>query len=308
DFHVTGVQTCALPISLPRHGCGTPRPPARALGRRAADRPAQLQPSPRRTRCRAGARPRQPRHRTGPDHCRPRALGPDLRALRRHPPRDAGLRTRAGRARQRALPHRRGFPGMGACALGRPGLHDLAGVQEDLHGRTQRPGRCRGAVRAARGPAARGGRDTSRLRGTTMNVAVHGPTLRPLPPVAAGVDAALADIDAGLDWLLALTPLGTDALWDEFEASGHARVSPLRYAEPALDLDAMRRRLLELPVERIESPLLAGVLAEKQRELDRMIELVRLRGTEGFVSASIDLFAGVEPGLLELAHATPDGV
>ena len=141
-----------------------------------------------------------------------------------------------------------------------------------------------------------------------MNVAVHGPTLRPLPPVAAGVDAALADIDAGLDWLLALTPLGTDALWDEFEASGHARVSPLRYAEPALDLDAMRRRLLELPVERIESPLLAGVLAEKQRELDRMIELVRLRGTGGFVSASIDLFGGVEPGLLELAHAILDGV
>src|SRR5690606_31890361 len=231
-----------------------------------------------------------------------------LRALRRHPPRDAGLRTRAGRARQRALPHRRGFPGMGACALGRPGLHDLAGVQEDLHGRTQRPGRCRGAVRAARGPAARGGRDTSRLRGTTMNVAVHGPTLRPLPPVATQVDAALVDIDAGLDWLLALTPLGTDALWDDFQASGHFRVAPLRYAEPALDLDAMRRRLLELPIERIESPLLAGVLGEKQRELDRMIELVRLRGTDGFVSASIDLFGGVEPGLLELAHAILDGV
>ena len=63
-----------------------------------------------------------------------------------------------------------------------------------------------------------------------MNVATHASTLQPLPPVAAGVDAALADIDAGLDWLLALTPLGTDARWDEFEASGHARVSPLRYA------------------------------------------------------------------------------
>ena len=131
---------------------------------------------------------------------------------------------------------------------------------------------------------------------------------RALPPVAAGVDAALADIDAGLDWLLALTPLGTDALWEEFAASGHARVSPLRYAEPALELSAMRKRLLDLPVECIESPLLAGVLGEKQRELDRMIELVRLRGTQGFVSASIDLFGGVEPGLLELAHAILDGV
>jgi uncharacterized protein (TIGR02421 family) len=126
--------------------------------------------------------------------------------------------------------------------------------------------------------------------------------LRPLPPVAAEVDIALAAIDAELDWLLALNPLGTDALWADFDANGRSRVSPLRYAEPALDLAAMRKRLLGLPVDRIESPLLAGVLAEKQRDLDRTIELVRLRGTEGFIGASIDLFGGVEAGLLELAN------
>lgn len=127
-------------------------------------------------------------------------------------------------------------------------------------------------------------------------------TLQPLPPVADEVDAALAGIDAELDWLLALDPLGSDALWDEFDASGRVHVSPLRYAESVLDLDAMRRRLLALPVQAIESPLLAGVLSEKQRELDRTIELLRLRGTDGFVGASIDLFGGVEAGLLELAN------
>ena len=125
--------------------------------------------------------------------------------------------------------------------------------------------------------------------------------VRPLPPVAAEVDLALAEIDASLDWLLTLTPLATDALWDEFDASGRTRVVQLRYAEPPDGLDTMRKRLFDLPVERIESPLLAGVLSEKQRELDRMIELVRLRGTEGFVAASIDLFGGVEAGLLALA-------
>ena len=125
---------------------------------------------------------------------------------------------------------------------------------------------------------------------------------RPLPPVAADVDAALLAIDAELDWLLALNPLGTDALWDEFEASGRTRVSPLRYAEPVLDLDAMRRRLLSLPVDRIESPLLAELLAEKQRDLGHTLDLVRLRGTGAFTQASIDLFGGVEPELLELAR------
>ncbi|MGY0559297.1 flavohemoglobin expression-modulating QEGLA motif protein [Luteimonas sp. A277] len=125
---------------------------------------------------------------------------------------------------------------------------------------------------------------------------------QPLPPVAAEVDTSLAAIDAELDWLLALTPLGTDALWEAFEAADRTRVPALRYAEPVLDLETMRKRLGELPVEKIESPLLAGVLREKQRELERMIELVRLRGTDGFVTASIDLFGGVEAGLLELAE------
>ncbi|NLB57690.1 MAG: DUF1704 domain-containing protein [Gammaproteobacteria bacterium] len=135
-----------------------------------------------------------------------------------------------------------------------------------------------------------------------MSAANAPQATRPLPPVAAEVDAALAALDAELDWLIALTPLGTDALWEDFDASGRTRVAPLRYAEPVLDMDAMEQRLGELPVERIESPLLKGVLAEKQRELERMIELVRLRGTDGFVTASIDLFGGVEAGLLELAN------
>jgi uncharacterized protein (TIGR02421 family) len=127
------------------------------------------------------------------------------------------------------------------------------------------------------------------------------PPLRALPPVAADVDAALLAMDAELDWLLALNPLGTDALWEEFDASGRRRVSPLRYAEPVLDLDSMRRRLLELPIDRIESPLLAGLLGEKQVDLARTIELVRLRGSEGFIAASIELFGDVEPSLRELA-------
>ena len=138
--------------------------------------------------------------------------------------------------------------------------------------------------------------------GTPATNATATPALQPLPPVAAEVDAALVAIDAELDWLLALNPLDSDALWDHFDASGRTEVPSLRYAEPATDLHAMRRRLFALPTERIESPLLAGVLEEKQRDLDRTIELVRLRGTDGFLGASIELFGGVEAGLLELAN------
>jgi uncharacterized protein (TIGR02421 family) len=133
-------------------------------------------------------------------------------------------------------------------------------------------------------------------------VRAAAPTTRELPPIAAHVDAELAGMDMRIDWLLALSPVGNDAMWDAFEASGRREEPVLRYKDLGLDLRATRRRLLDLPVEDIESPLLSGLLAEKQRELDRQIELVRLRGTDGFVNASLDLFGGVEPSLHHLAE------
>jgi hypothetical protein len=126
----------------------------------------------------------------------------------------------------------------------------------------------------------------------------HAPTPRPLPPIAARVDAELAKLDAGLDWLLALSPIGNQALWNAFEDSGRTAIPPLRYIDLELDLHEARERLHALPVEEVESPLLSGLLAEKQRELERQIELVRLRDTDGFINASLDLFGGVEPRLL----------
>ena len=125
---------------------------------------------------------------------------------------------------------------------------------------------------------------------------------RSLPPIAAKVDRALVDLDAEIDWLLALNPVGVDELWTGFEASGRKTLPPLRYVERDVDLHAARERLLALPVEEIESPLLSGLLAEKQRELERQIELVRLCGTDGFINASLDLFGDVSPSLLTLAR------
>lgn len=127
--------------------------------------------------------------------------------------------------------------------------------------------------------------------------------VRELPPVAARVDLELARMDAEINWLLALSPIHNDTLWDGFKESGYQRIGALRYAPLHLDLHASREALLALPVEKIESPLLSALLSEKQRELDRQIELIRLRGTDGFLNASLDLFGGVEPRLSKLARS-----
>src|SRR5690606_16955819 len=289
---------------LLRHGRGAHRATPGALGDGAADRPAQLQPPPRRRRRRTCTAGGESRHRARPEHGCPRRLAPGRRPLRRRAAAHAGARPHPRRARQRALADRRPFPGVGVRPLGRARVHHLARVQEDLHGRVDRPGGHRRPARPAAGPARGGRADPPGVPEAAVNAAAppRHREGRELPPVAAQVDAALLGMDAGLDWLLALNPLGTDALWREFEASGHARVSPLRYAEPVLDLDAMRRRLLALPMDRIESPLLAGLLGEKQRDLVHVLDLVRLRGTAAFIDASVALFGTVEPELLALAR------
>lgn len=132
--------------------------------------------------------------------------------------------------------------------------------------------------------------------------------VRPLPPVAAEVDAALMRMDGEIDWLMLLSPIHNDRLWSEFEASGRTRIPGFEYRECEVDLHAQRERLLALPMENVESHLLQGLLSEKQRELDRQLELVRLRGTDGFIGASIDLFGDVEPSLLSLAREILDQV
>lgn len=141
-----------------------------------------------------------------------------------------------------------------------------------------------------------------------MSLSTTDAGLTRLPPVAAHVDAELARMDGEIDWLLALSPIHNDRLWKAFQDSGRRSIPALEYADIGLDLPSARKALLALPMERIESPLLEGLLLEKQRELDRQIELIRMRGTEGFITASIDLFGGVEPRLLSLARQILDSV
>lgn len=118
-----------------------------------------------------------------------------------------------------------------------------------------------------------------------------------LPPVTEYVDTQMLQICEEFDWLKAVTPVDTDALWERFSAGGCRAPPRFVYPEPGIDLDEARASLLALPIHEIEEPVFMALLAEKQRELDRQLELVELRGTDGFLQASIDLFGVAAPAL-----------
>jgi uncharacterized protein (TIGR02421 family) len=124
-----------------------------------------------------------------------------------------------------------------------------------------------------------------------------------LPPIARRVDRALCDIDDRVDWLDALSPLHSQALWRAFEQSRFTVLPEPAYPPVDQDLAEIRRRLLDLPVDQVELPAVKALLWEKQHEIDRQIELIRLRGTPGLLIASIDFWGDAEPDLLKLAEA-----
>lgn len=117
------------------------------------------------------------------------------------------------------------------------------------------------------------------------------------------VDEELARMDGQIDWLTRLTPVNINAIEAAFVASGYRHMPDSEYGEGlSNDAPRLRRELFALPVEQIENPLVEALLIEKQRELDRQIELVRMRDRDGFILASVDLFGSVDEQLLDQAH------
>jgi uncharacterized protein (TIGR02421 family) len=121
-----------------------------------------------------------------------------------------------------------------------------------------------------------------------------------LPPIAREVDQALCDIDDRVDWLVALSPLHGQGLWRAFEKSGFTRMPDLTYPPLDPELPEIRQRLLSLPVDAVELPAVAALLWEKQREIDRQIELIRLRNSPGLLVASVDFWGEAD---FELVHS-----
>jgi hypothetical protein len=121
-------------------------------------------------------------------------------------------------------------------------------------------------------------------------------------------DRALAEIGASFDVLLAVTPVNTDAAWEEFERSGRAQAPTLRYRMLALDPELGKRRLYDLPLDRLEDPVLAQLLRDKRRELDRQLGLLEDRDTPRFLHGSLQLYEPVDDALLAEAVAILDAL
>jgi uncharacterized protein (TIGR02421 family) len=143
----------------------------------------------------------------------------------------------------------------------------------------------------------------ARVQTPTTPAHFHAMGRRYLVRAVREADHALAEISSTFDFLLAVTPVNIDDAWQEFDKSGRKTTPVLRYRMLEVDPAIGKRQLYDLPLDRLEDPVLAQLLHDKRRELDRQLGLLEDRDTPLFVHGSVQLYGAVDDALLAEAEA-----
>jgi uncharacterized protein (TIGR02421 family) len=116
-------------------------------------------------------------------------------------------------------------------------------------------------------------------------------------------DHELCRIGSSFDFLLDVTPVNSASAWEDFCAGGRKNPPTFRYRMLAVDPELAKRDLYQLPLERLEDPVLALLLRDKRREIDHQLSMLEDRDTERFLAGSLQLYGGVDDSLLQQAQA-----
>lgn len=118
---------------------------------------------------------------------------------------------------------------------------------------------------------------------------------------ARDVDQQLCDVSDAFDFLLQVTPVNAESAWHAFTQSGQDAEPELHYRHLPYQPNLLKRRLFEVPIERIEDPTLSHLFWEKQNELDLQLTALRELETPAFLHCSRQLYGSADATLLTLA-------
>jgi uncharacterized protein (TIGR02421 family) len=122
----------------------------------------------------------------------------------------------------------------------------------------------------------------------------------------ARADRDIDKVASAFDFLLAVTPINAEQAWREFEAGGYERAPLLLYRPLEFEVAEQKRELYSVSLDRLEDPLLAGLLSEKQQELDLQLSMLAARETPRFAELGRALYGSVEPELAANARSILD--
>jgi uncharacterized protein (TIGR02421 family) len=115
-------------------------------------------------------------------------------------------------------------------------------------------------------------------------------------------DDDLVEISDSFKFLLLVTPLNTTEAWHNFRENKFEMPPIFLYRLLPVDPEILKRRLYNIPVEKIDDPTLSYLFRDKRQEIDRMLTMLSDRETKRFMYGSLQLFGGVSNSLLKLAE------
>lgn len=116
------------------------------------------------------------------------------------------------------------------------------------------------------------------------------------------VDEQLAQVAAGFDVLLQVTPVNSEQAWTQFRRSRFEKQPEFHYRPLPFDPGRMKHRLWGIRPERVEDPTLYYLFRDVQVDLDRRLSLVSEIGTPAFLQTGVQLFGSVDADLADTAE------
>lgn len=125
---------------------------------------------------------------------------------------------------------------------------------------------------------------------------------------ARSVDRKLLRVSTSFDFLLSVSPINSEAAFEQFKADKSEKAPLFRYRPLTVDPDFAKRALYAIDLRRVEDPVLEKLFAEKRRELDQQLTMLACRNSRDFRYVSLTLYGPPEPALLESARDILDRV
>ncbi len=142
----------------------------------------------------------------------------------------------------------------------------------------------------------------TRTRTTARPAHYHQLGRRAVVKAVFDVDARLADVAARFELLLQVTPVNAEQSFSDFRRSGFERAPHFDYRPLTVDPGRLKQRLWSVRPERVEDPTLMHLFRGAQFQLDRQLTMLSDVGRTEFLHESLQLYGGVEPGLLAIAE------
>ena len=132
-----------------------------------------------------------------------------------------------------------------------------------------------------------------------------------LDKITMEADDTLAEISEGMSFLMRTTPVNSSQEWEKFKKSNFTKTPSFNYRLVALDPEQQKRKLYDIPLEKVNDPTLAFILRDKRLEIEKQLTMLEERGTDSFRFVGESLYGAIEDEVLrgaqELLKAFPEG-